>query len=114
MEESNIQPIEWLMTWYKSRCDGEWEHQHGIHLGTIDNPGWHLNVSLEGTPKADVVIPRMLVERSDDDWIAVEVKDNVFKAHGGPENLSEMIQIFAAFTHNQFIDLSQHKRRGSP
>src|SRR5690349_10495705 len=100
MKGSSVQPIEWLMAWYQSNCDGDWEHQHSIQIGTLDNPGWYLDVNLEDTSKAGSVVPRKLVERTENDWIAVEVKDNMFKAHGGPGNLSEMIQLFAAFVED--------------
>jgi hypothetical protein len=91
------------MAWYQSNCDGDWEHQHGIRIGTLDNPGWYLDVNLEDTPKAGSILPSKLIERTENDWVAVEVKDNMFKAHGGPGNLSEMIKLFAAFVEGQPI-----------
>jgi hypothetical protein len=39
----------WLLKWYKSHCNGDWEHGRGIHLDTIDNPGWSLSINLEDT-----------------------------------------------------------------
>jgi hypothetical protein len=101
MKDSNMQPVEWLMAWYRSNCDGDWEHQHGIHIGTLDNPGWYLDVNLEDTPKAGSILPRKLVERTEADWVTVEANDNMFKAHGGPENLLEMINLFAAFVEGR-------------
>ncbi len=103
MKGSTGEAIEWLMTWYQSHCDGDWEHQHGIHIGTLDNPGWYLDVNLEDTAKAGSIVPRKLIERTENDWVAIEVKDNMFKAHGGPGNLSEMIQLFAAFVEGRPI-----------
>jgi len=29
-----------LMNWYDAHCDGDWEHQNGFELMTVDNPGW--------------------------------------------------------------------------
>jgi ribosomal protein L37E len=29
-----------LSDWYAAQCDGDWEHEFGIHIGTLDNPGW--------------------------------------------------------------------------
>lgn len=26
--------------YYKSYCDGLWEHEHGFTIQTFDNPGW--------------------------------------------------------------------------
>ena len=37
------------MRWYGAQCDGAWEHQQGVKIETLDNPGWLLKVSLAGT-----------------------------------------------------------------
>ena len=29
-----------LQKWYKSQCNGDWEHSFGIKIETLDNPGW--------------------------------------------------------------------------
>jgi hypothetical protein len=41
--------LEWLQQWYLSHCNEDWEHQYGISIKNIDNPGWHLSVDLVGT-----------------------------------------------------------------
>ena len=94
MKDSSLHAIEQLSAWFRSNCDGDWEHQHGIQIGTLDNPGWYLRVALEGTPMAGAALPRRLVERTEDDWISLEVKDGMFLAYGGPGNLLEMIRAF--------------------
>jgi hypothetical protein len=97
VRSQGVPPIEWLMAWYRLQCDGDWEHQHGIRIGTLDNPGWSLDVDLAGTPHAGKSLPQKMLERSEHDWVFTEVKDDVFRARGGPGNLSEMIESFAAF-----------------
>jgi hypothetical protein len=89
------------MGWYRSRCDGDWEHQHGVRIGTLDNPGWSLDVDLDETPQAGETLPQKMIERSEDDWIFVEVKDGHFRARGGPGNLAEMIESVAAFVEGR-------------
>ncbi|MDB5213991.1 MAG: hypothetical protein JWO86_1918 [Myxococcaceae bacterium] len=101
MVDPNFRPIEWLQAWYRSHCDGDWEHDRRIRIGTLDNPGWSLYVNLEGTSKAESVVPRRLIERSENDWVSVVVKDGHFEAHGGPENLSEMIRLFAELVEDE-------------
>ena len=27
-----------LQSWYQSQCDGDWEHEFGIRIETLDNP----------------------------------------------------------------------------
>ncbi len=42
----------WLLEWYHKQCDGEWEWEHGssgVHIGTLDNPGWYLTVNITDT-----------------------------------------------------------------
>ena len=34
--------LDWLMNWYSAQCDEDWEHQYGVKLETLDNPGWSL------------------------------------------------------------------------
>ena len=97
---TSVGPLEWLMEWYRSNCDGDWEHQHGIRIGTLDNPGWYLEVDLENTSKDGCVLPRRLIERTEIDWVDVETKDNMFRAYGGPGNLGEIINLFAAFVES--------------
>src|SRR4051812_31919657 len=86
--------LERLQRWYRSNCDGTWEHGYGIHLDTLDNPGWMLKVQLVGTPLADVAFTKVELHRSEDDWLVCRVEERTFQAYGGPENLAEMIDTF--------------------
>lgn len=38
--------IQWLQNWYSSNCDGDWEHDYGITIETIDNPGWNIKIDV--------------------------------------------------------------------
>jgi hypothetical protein len=58
--------LERLQSWYMAQCDGEWEHQQGISVASLDNPGWCVSVNLAGTP---------LVQRD-----FVPIKENVDEA----------------------------------
>jgi hypothetical protein len=86
-----------LEKWYADRCDGDWEHQWGIEIGTIDNPGWTLKIDLMKTTKQDAVLQTTRIERSERDWIMYWVAENRFQAACGPENLSEVIALFIAW-----------------
>lgn len=96
-----LSPIDWLATWYRSQCDGDWEHQHGVRISTLDNPGWSLDVDLAGTPRDGASLPKKMIERTKDDWVFLEVKDDFFRARGGPGNLAEIINLFAAFMEDR-------------
>jgi hypothetical protein len=86
--------LERLVTWYRAQCNGDWEHQHGVRLGTLDNPGWSLDVSLIDTPAELTTAPRTMTERSEHDWVFFEVKDGHFRGRCGPGNLAEMLAVF--------------------
>ena len=78
----------WLMEWYASQCDGDWEHVCGVALGTLDNPGWRLTIDLESTSletRPYVAQERDLV--SDVSWWICEVKNKKFLGRCGPRDL---------------------------
>jgi hypothetical protein len=39
----------WLQGWYAAQCDGDWEHERGVKIETLDNPEWAIRIDLEGT-----------------------------------------------------------------
>jgi hypothetical protein len=86
--------LTWLQGWYGDHCDGDWEHQYGVELGTIDNPGWRLRVDLVGTELEGRTAERTAVDRSSSDWMQTWVQDDCFHAAGGPNNLADMIGAF--------------------
>ncbi len=45
----NTTVLNWISNWYQEQCNGEWEHSFGIKIGTIDNPGWEVNIDIEET-----------------------------------------------------------------
>jgi hypothetical protein len=84
----------WLLTWYHNQCDSDWEHENGIQIGTIDNPGWYLKVSLKETELQDKKFQKIRIDRSEHDWIRCFIEKDIFEGVGGPFNLPEIFQIF--------------------
>ncbi len=41
--------FQYVKEWYKENCDGDWEHQYGASINTLDNPGWEVRVDLAFT-----------------------------------------------------------------
>ncbi len=35
----NNDNLAWLLNWFYKQCEGDWEHENGVEIGTIDNPG---------------------------------------------------------------------------
>ena len=89
-----------LEKWYRSHCNGEWEHAEGISIGTLDNPGWLIEVSLRGTELEDVGFQERTygIEENalpnGEDWLSCKVEGKKFKGFGGPFKLEEMIRVF--------------------
>ncbi|EOD6328199.1 Imm53 family immunity protein [Providencia stuartii] len=73
-----------LQNWYKSQCDGIWEHEYGLDISTLDNPGWRVHINGEsGKNKSNLI-----VNNSNDDWLNIITTDKEFKGYGSPQNLN--------------------------
>ena len=87
-------PLRRLQRWYANQCDGEWEHDYGVDIGTLDNPGWTLRVDLTGTPLAGRSFGRLENHRGEHDWLVCWIEQHQFHAACGPRNLDEAIETF--------------------
>lgn len=96
-KDGYIDDFTWLQRWYKSNCNGDWEHSNGIEIGTLDNPGWYVNIDLTDTDLENKSFDKIKIDRNELNWIMCSVEDNIFKAFGGPLNLSEIIEIFKSW-----------------
>ncbi|MGE5787130.1 MAG: immunity 53 family protein [Myxococcales bacterium] len=86
-----------LEQWYVSQCDDDWEHQYGIKIDTLDNPGWSVEVDLLDTALMAREFREVNHERSDSDWIRCRVRDGKFEGFGGVRNLGEVIEVFLSW-----------------
>jgi hypothetical protein len=87
--------LQQLCAWYSARCDGDWEHQYGISIETLDNPGWRMRVDLTGTS----LRLRSDFERRDsydepDNWTVARKSGNIFEGAGAPAKLEAIIADF--------------------
>src|SRR5690242_15068471 len=89
--------IRWLETFYASCCDGDWEHQSGITITTLDNPGWSVTVEIGGTLLEKIPFSRVEIERSERDWVQCWVQNTAWQARGGPHNLGEILEILRSW-----------------
>jgi hypothetical protein len=86
--------LTWLQCWYHAQTDGNWEHQCGISIATIDNPGWRVVIELHGTPLANKSFARIETETSESDWMQCWVDCGAFHSACGSHNLTEALTIF--------------------
>jgi hypothetical protein len=88
----------WLEGWYQKQCNGEWEHGHGIHIDTIDNPGWRVKINLNGTRYAEIANVEIKENyESDSEWMVCKIVDGVYEGAGGPLMLGPIIQAFRSW-----------------
>jgi Immunity protein 53 len=83
-----------LQEWYESQCDDDWEHQFGVSIGTLDNPGWTVTIDLTGTDLAGATFETIEDLPPDRDWIKCWVADAKFNGVGGPQKLEEILTTF--------------------
>lgn len=86
--------LKWLENWYKSNCNGDWEHGYGIKITTIDNPGWSVNINLTETTLEDKTFKKIEIDNGDNDWMVCLFQDGRFKGWGDTDKLESIIEIF--------------------
>jgi immunity protein 53 of polymorphic toxin system len=84
----------WLQAWYVSQCDGDWEHQNGVSISTLDNPGWQVDIDLADLDLDAAGYSRRETHRSEDDWCITWTEGDAFRAACGPTNLGEALHAF--------------------
>lgn len=101
-------PLEWLERWYRAQCDGEWEHQCGVTIDTLDNPGWSVTIDLKGAESGSTS-PRTLAvvgeppsgENGNEGgpiWMTCEIKGGKFVGAGDPTQLRAILEQFRRVT----------------
>ena len=86
--------LEELQQWYLSQCDGDWEHTYGVKIGTLDNPGWHVEIDLAETGlenRAFAPITELAPEAA---WVDCKVAEAQFRGAGGPAMLARILRTF--------------------
>jgi hypothetical protein len=86
--------LHWLERFYVSECDGDWEHQYGVKIETLDNPGWMVKVDVFETELHDLHIEYAQEERSASDWLGIELVKQRFRGVGDPYKLTTILERF--------------------
>ena len=98
---NRLDNFSWLEDWYTAQCNGDWEHQHGVKIDTLDNPGWTVRIDLNGTKYSEIQSWQFVDGRTPEvEWIVCEIKDGAFVGHSGPKELGRMLQIFRKWIEN--------------
>ncbi len=104
-----------LQEWYKAQCDGDWEHQNGVRIETLDNPGWKVTINLDKTALAQKEfkliahnVPQEFIDQAmgkakspfvcasplADDWMLCFVQNKTFDGAGDSNSLVQILEIF--------------------
>jgi len=86
--------LQWIQKWYTSRTDDDWEHQFGLEIGTLDNPGWVVKIDVKETPWQYAEFSPVNAQDGVDNWLTCEVKDGQFIAFGDSMKLETILTIF--------------------
>jgi len=86
-----------IEAWYSAQCNGDWEHQYGVTIDTLDNPGWTVRIDLRHTQLEGRAFTRMVAERTETDWLNCWVEDGRFNGAGGAQNLHEILSVFLSW-----------------
>lgn len=92
--------VDALQCWYEKQCDGEWEHQHGIVIETLDNPGWRVKIDLVGT-ELQTCHFASIAEGCDNEgwqqshqWMHCVVRDSTWYGAGDERSLGRILSTF--------------------
>jgi hypothetical protein len=83
-----------LQAWFLAHCNEDWEHSHGVSIGTLDNPGWSIEINLDQTELETRPLTRYETHRTDQDWVVCWREDTTFRCACGPLNLTEAVTLF--------------------
>ena len=87
--------LDWLAGWYEVQCDGDWEHEYGVTIETVDKPGWSVKIGLAGTDCDGRTFETASQNYNHEiDWWACFTRDNVFHCAGGPRQLRAILETF--------------------
>ncbi|MFE3999789.1 Imm53 family immunity protein [Nocardioides sp. YIM B13467] len=86
-----------IIGWYADQCDGEWEHEFGVKIETIDNPGWSVTIDLVDTEAHGSLLEFSTIELPRRGWIGAMSDGERFIASGSPGAASEIDQAFEDF-----------------
>jgi len=89
--------LAFIEDWYAAHCDGDWEHDERIRIGTLDNPGWRVWINLRDTELEGRVVSRSRVDVSPTDWLDYHADGDVFYAACGYRGLGRALAAFRAF-----------------
>lgn len=84
----------WLQSWVQKHNNGDWEHQHGVEIDTLDNPGWKVNIDLAETELSSKNFVMIDEDHGKDDWLMCRVQNGKFDGAGDTTKLQKILMVF--------------------
>jgi hypothetical protein len=109
MKASMDDVVGWLQQWYRTQCDGDWEHHAGITITSLDNPGWLVRIQLRGTALEHQPFGMIARGTLDDGWVQNPADETwlycrvvthdptaepIFSGASGPLGLADILRVF--------------------
>ena len=86
--------VKWLSNWYQDQCNGSWEHEYGIRIDTLDNPGWQIEIDLINTSLENRSFENVSHDHSSTNWMFCKKEGCKFLGAGDPSKLETIIEQF--------------------
>jgi hypothetical protein len=100
-KELRMSIVERIQQWYAAQCNGEWEHDHGVLIDTLDNPGWSVAIDLVGTSLESVAMSPYREDKGEHDWMFCEIRDGKFMGDGDAAKLNLILEFFVRLLPNE-------------
>ncbi|QCO35680.1 MULTISPECIES: Imm53 family immunity protein [Leptospira] len=84
----------WLMKWYQSQCDGDWEHEYGLKINTNKNQAWQVEIDIRFTELHEFELDTALEQKGTNNWYSFSIKDGRFLAEGDSKKLPIILEKF--------------------
>src|SRR4051794_7188647 len=91
--------FDFLQHWYASQCDGVWEHEFGVTIETLDNPGWSVKIDLKKSKLSGKNFEPISISNTELDWSRCWIENEVFRIACGPRNLDQALRVFMDWAH---------------
>ncbi|MEV6673286.1 Imm53 family immunity protein [Streptomyces sp. NPDC051162] len=96
--------LHFLQFWYESQCDEDWEHEFGVRIATLDNPGWIIEIDLIGTTIEGRELRKSKHESPDGRWIWSWSDGEKYHSSCDPFSLEDAVLRFKEFAEREAAD----------
>ncbi len=93
-----------LQKWYASNCDGEWEHDYGVSINSLDNLGWMVTIELSETNLEGKLFQKVESSSIETSWVECWIEGSKFHGVGDPNRLEDILRIFINWAKSQNED----------